>query len=254
LSSYPLYSTHAHLWPMLAPLESYEGEMAEWCGIIERELSVPEDLEILDLGTGGGHHLYHLLNQLPGKPRAVAVDLSREMLERVQSLVPRVECLQQDMTTLRLDRHFSLIVVHDSFCYLTQAAQLSALFSTIFIHLDEAGLALLKLDAVKDTFSGPYRYLTNFGQDAFDITLTHYEWDPDPSDSQLEVIYLFLERLGDRVETREERHALGLFGRDEIVRLALEQGLRGALVELEPWDEERENLLLVVKKVPTSAS
>ena len=32
MTFYPLYQEFAHLWPMLAPLESYEEEMVEWDG------------------------------------------------------------------------------------------------------------------------------------------------------------------------------------------------------------------------------
>jgi len=254
VTCYPLYSTHAYLWPLLAPLESYEQEMSEWCEVIERELPGRENLRILDLGTGGGHHLYHLLNQLPGRASAVAVDLAAEMLERVEELVPRVECLQHDMTTLRLGQRFPLIAVHDSFCYLTCRSEIEALFSVLFEHLEDSGLALVKVDAVKDSFCGPYRYLTNFEQDDFDITLTHYEWDPIAEDTTLEVIYLFLERSGAQVETRQERHTLGLFAKSDLVQWAANQGLQADFYDLEPWDEERENLLLILKKLGSKAS
>lgn len=246
--TYPLYTTYAHLWPMLAPLESYESEMHEWCEVIALELGKARVKRLLDLGTGGGHHLYHLVNLLPGRVKSVAVDLSEAMLERVAELVPRVETIVGDMTCLRTEQAYQLVCVHDSFCYLHQPAQVKALFETIACHLAPGGLALVKVDALADSFEGPYRYLTDFEGEDFDITLTHYEWDPVPDDHAIEVVYLFLERRGSQLTTREERHRLGLFSRDELLRTAAECGLTGRFRALEPWDEERENPLLVLTR------
>lgn len=245
--SYPLYTTYAHLWPMLAPLESYEAEMTQWCELIEQELESRSALRLLDLGSGGGHHLYHLASQLGDQTRCTAVDLSVEMLSRVEELVPWATTVRHDMTALALGERFPLICVHDSFCYLTAPEQVRALFAVVAGHLEPNGLALVKVDALADSFQGPYRYLTEFEGEDFDITLTHYEWDPEKSDHQIEVVYLFLEREGPRLTTREERHCLGLFSRDELLSWALENGLSGRFVELDRWDEERENPLLVLR-------
>ena len=240
---YPLYSTFANLWPMLAPLESYEPEMAEWCQM----LGETEPDSVLDLGSGGGHHLYHLLNQMPSIQEVVSVDLSQSMLERVKELVPRAECHCRDMTEIDLGRKFPLVTVHDSFCYLTEVGQVEALFSVVAAHLAPGGTALVKVDAVADSFEGPYRYLTDFEGDDFDLTLTHYEWDPDPNDTELEVVYLFLERQGAELQVREERHRLGLFSKQELLRAAEMAGFQVEFEEHERWDEERENLLLILR-------
>ena len=246
MTFYPLYQEFAHLWPMLAPLESYEEEMVEWTALIEEHFSGHDSLKVLDLGTGGGHHLYHLFHQNERLQRGLAVDLSKAMLERVQGLIPQVETRACDMTTLECDETFPLVCVHDSFCYLQSVDQVASLFATIKRHLKPGGLALVKVDAVKDSFSGPYRYLTNFEEDDFDLTLTHYEWDPDPEDSVLEVIYLFLEQRAGEVTTREERHHLGLFSQAELLTLAEGAELMARFHSLEPWDEERDNLLLIL--------
>ena len=254
-SLYPLYGQHADLWPIVAPVESYRDEMREWVELIREALGRREELEVLDLGTGGGHHLCQLCRLWGGTVGGVATDISGSMLERVKSLVPRFATLVHDMTTLKLERRFPLVTVHDSFCYLRDRGQVAALFSTIASHLEPGGLALVKVDALAGEFFGPYRYLTTFEEPEREITLTHYEWDPDPTDSELEVIYLFLERRGGRVETREERHLMGLFFRPELMELWTEAGLAGRWVELERWDEERPNPVIVLSLAsPSSAN
>lgn len=251
-SLYPLYDRHADLWPLVAPLESYRDEMREWVGLVLEELGWRESLEVLDLGSGGGHHLYWFSRLWEGRVSGVATDLSAAMLERVSGLVSEFQCIPGDMTKLDLEGRFPLVTVHDSFCYLRERRQVAALFSTIASHLEPDGIALVKVDALADEFAGPYRYLTTFEEPEREITLTHYEWDPDPNDNELETVYLFLERRDGRLTTREERHLMGLFSREELKSLWRDAGLVGRWVELERWDEERPNPAIVLR--PTSAS
>lgn len=251
---YPLYDRHADLWPLVAPLESYKDEMREWVGIVLEELGCRESLEVLDLGTGGGHHLYWFSRLWEGRVSGVATDLSSAMLERVAGLVSDFDCVSGDMTTLELKRRFPLVTVHDSFCYLKESRQVARLFSTIASHLEPDGIAVIKVDALAGEFAGPYRYLTTFEEPEREITLTHYEWDPDPGDTELETIYLFLERRNGRVTTREERHLMGLFSREELRSLWRGAGLVGRWAELERWDEERPNPAIVLRQAPASSA
>jgi SAM-dependent methyltransferase len=242
---YPLYDQHADLWPLVAPIDSYAEEMLTWLQLVGQHRGLLDrDLELLDLGTGGGHHLYHLVDGWSGRLQGTAVDLSAPMLDRVARLLPQFHTHLGDMTTLNLGRRFPLVTVHDSFCYLTTISDVRALLATVARHLLPDGLALVKVDALLGEFEGPYRYLTTFEDERREITLTHYEWDPDPSDSWIEVVYLFLQRAEGQVSTREERHRLGIFSRRQLSAAWRAAGLTGRFVELERWDEDRPNVLL----------
>lgn len=221
--------------------------MMEWTAIVQEHFQDDPTLEILDLGTGGGHHLFHLFHQCPNLRSGLAVDLSEEMLSRVDSILPQVETRQGDMTSLKFGRSFPLICVHDSFCYLAAEKQIQDLFSNIKEHLTHDGLAFVKLDAVKDSFAGPYRYLTSFEDEDYQLTLTHYEWDPNNRDTWIEVVYLFLEQRGSELVTREERHRLGLFHQSDLLKMARSVDLEGEILPLQRWDEDRENLLLLLR-------
>ncbi len=251
-AGYPLYDLHSHLWPLVAPLHAYEEEMSVWLDLIRERLGEESrgggPLRLLDLGSGGGHHLYHLVEGWEGDLGGLAVDRSAAMLERLHSLLPQFDRVQADMTVLEHEARFPLVTVHDSFCYLTRTPEVEALFRTIARHLEEDGLALVKVDAVTDDFEGPYRYLTTFEEDGREVTLTHYEWDPDPDDSWLEVVYLFLERIDGSLSSREERHRLGLFSRAQIATMARQADLIPQWVDLPRWDEERSNLTLLLSR------
>lgn len=253
-SSYPLYHQHAELWPLVAPLESYRDEMVEWVELIAQEIGLRSSLELLDLGSGGGHHLFHLVKLWPGSVSGIANDLSLAMLARVEELLPGFERIAGDMTRLELNQRFPLITVHDSFCYLRSESQIGALFSTIASHLESEGVALVKVDALAGEFAGPYRYLTTFERPEQEVTLTHYEWDPDPNDSEIETVYLFLERRDGRLVSREERHRMGLFSRQKLRELWRASGLVGRWVELERWDPERPNPVMVLRHAFSSSA
>lgn len=227
--------------------------MTTWVAIAQETLPPGSASEFLDLGSGGGHHLYHLIQNWGAPLDGVAVDQEEAMLARVSHLLPEVKTLVGDMTQVELHRTFALICVHDSFCYLTTHRQLADLFSVIARHLSPQGVALVKIEALADEFEGPYRYLTTFHDDEREVTVTHYEWDPDPTDDWLEVVYIFLERREKQVTTREERHRLGLFSRADLKSAWTRAGLRGEIRELERWDEERSNPLLVLFPKVTSA-
>ncbi len=243
---YPLYEAHSDLWPLVAPLESFEDEMMTWVAVAQETLPGGHPADVLDLGSGGGHHLYHLVENWGAPLRGVAVDLEQAMLARVSHLLPEVETLVADMTQVQLERRFPLVCVHDSFCYLTTPRQVDDLFSVIARHLSPKGVALVKIEALADEFEGPYRYLTTFHDDDREVTVTHYEWDPDTSDDWLEVVYVFLERRQTEVTIREERHRLGLFSREFLESAWTRAGLRGEIRELERWDDDRSNPLLVL--------
>ncbi len=252
---YPLYHECSQLWPVVSPPDSYAESMEEWIHVVSahfrpfKERSQP--LRILDLGSGGAHHLRPILDQLAMDFSLVLVDQSKEMLRQAAARVPEAETIQADMTGLALQREFDLILVHDSFCYLTELEELSQLAQVLTQHLAEDGLALIQVDTARDCFQGPYRYLTNFEHGDGEVSVVHYEWDPDPSDRALEVVYLFMERQGPELKVREERHRLGLFSKEELLGSFNTADIGAEFVQLSRWDEDRENLLLKVTWSPT---
>ena len=64
-----LYGDLAHLWPLVSPPDHYKDEARYWLRELRARLA-PGRRRILDLGTGGGHHLH----QLTAEFDATAVD------------------------------------------------------------------------------------------------------------------------------------------------------------------------------------
>ena len=162
------YGELATWWPLISPKEEYAEEAAE----IARLLGSARD--VLELGSGGGSNAYHLKARFT----LTLVDLSADMLAISRALNPECEHLQGDMRTLRLNRAFDAVLVHDAIDYMTTENDLRAAFDTAFSHCRPGGVALFIPDEVAETFepgadhggTGDVRYL-------------EWSWDPDPGDT-----------------------------------------------------------------------
>ena len=128
------------------------------------------------------------------------------------------------MRSVRLDRLFDAVFVHDAVSYLTTEADLAAAMETAFVHCAPGGAALFAPDFITETF----REGTETGGHSDSSRRVHYEerdYDPDPTDTEYlsEMTYhLQVQGEPDRVVT--ETHRLGLFPRATWLRLLTEAG------------------------------
>ena len=125
-----LYGDLAHLLPLMSPPDIYKEEARYWLRELRARLA-PGKRRILDLGTGGGHHLHRLTAEFD----ATAVDLSEAMLSHSRRLNPGVDHHVGDMRTVRLGETFDAVLVHDAISYMTTEADLLSVFATARAHL-----------------------------------------------------------------------------------------------------------------------
>ena len=227
-----LYDDLAWLWPHLSPPEHYEPEAQRIDALIAEHLGGgPRD--ILELGAGGGHTLVHLAQQAGGRHRCVAVDLSEPMLEHCRRLIPGIETHVADMRTLDLYRTFDAVLVHDAIDYLRTEADVAATLGSIRRHLRPGGLAVIAPTYTRETFVDGDVADDGTTVDDAELTFFTFVHDPDPADTEFEMILIYLIRdaRSRQVELIEDRHACGLFGRGDWLRLLDEAGLETILQE-----------------------
>ena len=142
------------------------------------------------------------------------------------------------MRSVRLDRQFDCVFIHDAICYLTTEADLQSAFETAFIHCRPGGAALFAPDFVRETF----RTGTDHGgEDGPTQALRYLEWcwDPDPADSTYLVDYAYALRLRDgSVYVEHDRHVEGLFARADWLRLIAEAGFIPMMVPFQHSEVE----------------
>jgi SAM-dependent methyltransferase len=213
----PLYSTLADWWPLLSSPAEYEDEADHYWAIIQRH-TAREVTTLLELGCGGGNNASHLKSHA----RLTLTDLSPDMLRVSQRLNPECEHVQGDMRSLRLDRAFDAVLVHDAVMSMRTTEDLQAVAHTAHIHLAPGGVALFVPDCTAETFRpgtdhGGHDGTSEIGAQR---ALRYLEWshDPDPNDTEFisDMVYIMRETIDgeDKLRVEHERHTYGLFSRD----------------------------------------
>jgi SAM-dependent methyltransferase len=240
-----LYSELAGWWPLLSPPEEYVEEAAFYTRELLRA-SGGQARTLLELGSGGGNNAVHMKAHF----EPVLVDLSAEMLVVSRTLNPECEHHVGDMRTVRLERSFDAVFVHDAIVYMLTEADLRAVFDTAFAHCRPGGVALFAPDFVRENF---HEGTDCGGSDALDGRgLRYLEWirDPDPSDTTYAVDFAFLVRESDgTVRSTAERHLEGLFPRDTWLRLLSEAGFRAEVVHADhsPGESAGQEVFVAVR-------
>ena len=105
------YAEHAEWWRLFSPAEHYVEEAED---LLRRLAPLPSrgSATLLELGSGGGSLAFHLKDQF----RLTLTDLSEGMLAQSRVINPDAEHIVGDMRTLRLNRQFDYVLVHDAVC------------------------------------------------------------------------------------------------------------------------------------------
>ncbi|GAG05735.1 unnamed protein product, partial [marine sediment metagenome] len=104
-----LYSELAEWFHLLTAPDDY-AEEAEFYRQVIGTTSEQKPQTMLELGSGGGNNASHLKHHF----QITLVDLSDPMLEISRKLNPECEHIQGDMRTVRLDRLFDVVFIHDA--------------------------------------------------------------------------------------------------------------------------------------------
>ena len=143
---------------------------------------------------------------------------------------PECEHLHGDIRTLRLDRTFDAVFVHDAVCHMTTESDLRAVMETAFVHCRPGGIALFVPDELRETFVPS---ADHGGNDREDRSVRYVQWttDPDPRDTAILVDFgiLLRDELG-MVRVVHERQTHGLFSRAVWLRLLRKAGFTASVV------------------------
>ncbi len=205
-----LYRELASWWPLLSAPAEYAEEATTYRELLVRGCeTLPR--AVLELGSEGGNNASHLKASF----ELTLVDRSEAMLAVSRNLNPECEHLQGDMRTVRLEREFDAVFVHDAVCYITTLADLKRVFETAFVHCRAGGAALFAPDFVRETFESK---TSHGGHDGNGRGLRYLEWTlaPNPTDTTYfaEMVYLLRDGEEEEVRVEHDRHLYGLFPRD----------------------------------------
>jgi SAM-dependent methyltransferase len=228
-----MYNELAAWWPLLSPPEDYQEEAVFYARLLESGCRGPLRT-VLELGSGGGNNA----SFLKARYSMVLVEPSAGMRLVSQRLNPECEHLDGDMRTVRLERQFDGVFVHDAVCYMATLGDLRRAIETAFIHTRPGGVALFAPDCVRETFRTS---TSHGGSDNATHGLRYLEWTwaPDPAGAEYRVEYILAMRTPDgQVRVEHDRHVEGLFSRDEWLRVLSEAGYEADVRPLEHSDVE----------------
>ncbi len=214
-----MYTQLAEWWPLISAQEEYIEEARFYREqLIGACARLP--CTMLELGSGGGNNASHLKAHFD----ITLVDLSLDMLDVSRRLNPECEHIQGDMRTVRLERQFDTVFIHDAVCYMATEEDLKKAIKTAFFHCRDGGAALFAPDYVEETFKPG---ASHGGHDREKRGLRYLEWVHRESegDNYYTVDFAYLIRDGDGpVRVESDRHTCGLFSRSTWIRLLEQAG------------------------------
>jgi trans-aconitate methyltransferase len=200
------------------PVEDHADEAAAYLSGFERVLG-DAPATLLELGAGGGHNACFMKQRYA----CTLTDSSPGMLALSRELNPECEHILGDMRTLRLDRTFHAVFVHDAVMYLTSEADLAAAVRTAFLHTAPGGAAIFAPDFVRESLREMTETIEGKDGDR-ELRCLAWTWDPDPADTTYVVDYAYLLRERNDVRAVHDRHVEGIFPRQTWMKILVEAG------------------------------
>jgi len=230
-----LYGELASWFHLLSSPPDY-AEEAEFARslIVDAALSPP--VTVLELGAGGGNNASHLKAHF----QMTLLDISQGMLDLSYKLNPECEHRHGDMKSVRLDRTFDAVFIHDAIMYMTNEDDLRLVLETANVHCKTGGVLLVMPDVVKETFVS---LTTHGGHDSAagdGRAIRYIEWtfDPDPGDTTYTVDFAYLLREANGpVRAIQDTHVFGIFSRETWLALLRSAGFAPRVVA-DPWGRE----------------
>ena len=241
-----LYSELAPWFHLLTAPEDYAEEAEFYRNTIVTACD-KTPVTLLELGSGGGNNASHLKNHF----HLTLVDISQQMLAISQELNPECEHIQGDMRTIRLERIFDAVFIHDAIMYMTNEADLRRAIETACLHCRQDGVALFAPDFVLEIF----RPSTDHGgHDGQGRAMRYLSWsrDPDHEDTTYisDMVYILEDEQG-RMRTEHDRHTLGIFPRQTWLTLLTNSGFQPEIIPFEHSETESYTYEVILgRKIP----
>ncbi len=240
-----IYRDLSRWYPFITDAGEYAEEAAHIAGLIDAVCQGPAET-LLELGSGAGHNASYLKARF----RCTLTDISVEMLTHSRALNPECEHIEADMRTLRLDRLFDAVLIHDAIGYMTAEADLRAAIETASAHLRPGGAAVLLPDELKDNFRSRSEIGGRDAEDGSSLRYLMWTHDPDPSDTICQADFaLLIGEPGKPVRSEHDSHTIGLFERAVWLRLMDKAGLDFVAVDI-PDPDEGEHEVFTARRRP----
>lgn len=240
-----LYEDLAPLWPLMSPPADYLPEATAVRDVLHETLgrvAHGQPHALLELGAGGGHTLFHLADEYA----CTAADLSDAMLANCRALNPSVETIVGDMRTLRLDRAFDAVLIHDAIDYLTTLDDVRATFATAAAHLPPGGVLIVAPTYTAETFTDHQHASDCNADEDLELRYVSYVCRAEPGDTTFEMRMALLirelqrDQPHGRLRIEYDTHTCGLFPQRTWIELMRDAGFEVQVRDLLADDDASE--------------
>ncbi len=213
-----LYHELSTWWHLLSDPADYAAEATFFHRLIQEHGPKPAKT-MLELGSGGGNNAWHLKQHY----ELTLVDLAPGMIEASRKINPECEHIVGDMRTIRLERTFDVVFVHDAIMYMLTKEDLGKVIGSTCAHCRSGTVVLFAPDCTTETFQPSTKH---GGHDSEDRSLRYLEWTYRPwaASNLLHTHFAYLLREGERVRCLQDLHEMADYSRGTWLRLLQEHG------------------------------
>ncbi|HUI23234.1 MAG TPA: class I SAM-dependent methyltransferase [Nitrososphaerales archaeon] len=219
------YGELAKYYDLLYSWKDYDREARVITGLIKRYKASPGN-SLLDVGCGTGKHIQHLAARFD----CVGLDASEEMLEQARSNAKGVKFVRGNMVNFELGKKFDVVLcLFSSIGYVRTYPRLARTLRNFARHLSDGGVVIIEPWFTKSTVKDGYVHVLVQGNDDLKVVrvdITSIRGNLSVLDERIVVA-----EPSKGMATYKDRMVMGLFEKDEFLRIMRQAGLRATYVK-----------------------
>jgi len=202
-----LYKELADWWQLISPTSDYADEAVFFINLFKENKAET----ILEMGAGGGNIAWYFKKYF----QMTLTDISPEMVAMSQKQNPECEHVLGDMRTVKLNKKFDGIFIHDAIMYILSEKDLLRVFENAYQHCRAGGMIVVAPDCTTENFKTGTEYEGHDGIPPDQRSVRYIQWvtDPDPKDTVFNYDFVLALREGEQLKTVVDRQMCGLFPR-----------------------------------------
>lgn len=230
-----LYNELAWLWEVIVSEEEYPPEVEFLKKMIQKHKKTLGN-ELLDVGSGAGHHDLFLKKEY----NIVGLDKHVKMLEHARQRNPEVAYMVGDMRSFKLHQEFDVVMAMDMIMYNLNYSDLEKTLKNFYDHLKTGGALLFYLEETKKTFEQNKTLVSKRKRGSTKIVVIQNNYDEDENDTEYECTLIFLIRRNGKSRIEVDKHPMGNFELEKMLEILKKLNFKTTLYEMDFQEREYE--------------
>lgn len=237
-----IYASNGRYYDLVYGWKDYEKETE----IIERlitKFKVNNGDKLLDVGCGTGAHLKYMTRNY----KCTGLDINSDLLAVASEKNKNIDFQTGDMINFKMDINFDVITcLFSSIGYVKTLENLEKTLKNLFIHLNVGGVLVIEpwFNKQSKSFKVNIPFLTTF--EAKEVKIARLSMAKIKDDLSIMDTHYLVAENGGVVKHFSEEHVLGLFEKDDVLKIMKNVGFSPAFLA-EGLNEEDRGLYIGTK-------